>query len=332
MSVDPVDQLRRERDYLRGQVRELAGDAGLVGDSPALRRLTKQLRAAADSVEPALLRGEPGVGAEALARCIHDQSARANGPFVAVNCRAVPEGMLASELFGHVRGAFPEALGDRVGQLELADGGTLFLSDLCDLHPALQDKLAQALGDGAVVREGGSRTRRVELRALFGTTREPSVALAAGRLSPALYYAASALTIEIPPLRARVDDLLPLARQRLEHLARRHGLSSPTLTADDEARLLAYSWPGNLRELELVLERALLLGVSGGFALQLTTPTTPADESAARLEPSREEVLGALATSEWVVARAARKLGLSRQAMYRRIERYALRRPPQRSP
>lgn len=328
MSGTPVDQLRRERDYLRGQLRELAGDAALVGDSPAVQRLRAQLRAAAAANTPALLRGEPGADAEALARHVHDHSTRAGGPFVALHCAEVPDGMLASELFGHVRGAFPEALGDRAGLLELGERGTLYISELCELPPALQTKLARVMQERALVREGDSRAQELDVRVLASTRRAPRAELAAGRLTRALFYSLSAVTIEVPPLRERAEDIIPLARQRLARLARRLQLPPPTLTRADEARLAAHPWPGNTRELELVLERALLLATSTGEPFTLRLPATALmTEDADQLEPSREEVESALTSSDWVIARAARRLGLSRQALYRRIERYALQRP-----
>ena len=301
----------RERDYLREEV----GSAGdIIGDSPALRAALERVAAVAATDATVLLHGESGVGKELFARAIAAGSRRANHALVKVNCASVPKDLFESEFFGHVRGAFTGAHKDREGRFELADGGTLFLDEVGDIPLDLQAKLLRVLQEGEFERVGDDRTRRVDVRIVAATHRDLAAEVAAGRFRQDLYYRLSVFPIEVPPLRARKPDIRRLAEHFLAHFARtmgRHGL-----TLDDaQARVLeAYEWPGNIRELRHVIERAVILSRMPPLRLDLALPTaaTPAPAPAPRAGSimtdaelralERENLVATLERVNWRVA------------------------------
>jgi PAS domain S-box-containing protein len=238
-----------------GEPREVPGFQGIIGQSPAMQRIFRLVELLRERDATVLLTGESGTGKEVVARAIHATSQRSAGPFVAVNCAALPGELLESELFGHVRGAFTGAVRDRAGRFEMAAGGTLFLDEIGELAPALQAKLLRVLQEHAFERVGETRTRHVDVRVLAATNRDLGRAAAEGRFREDLYYRLRVIPIEIPPLRQRREDLLPLIRHLLRRIGERHNRSlrlAPTALR----ALRAYAWPGNVRELENVLEYA----------------------------------------------------------------------------
>jgi two-component system, NtrC family, response regulator HydG len=299
--------------------------AGLVARSPAMAaifRLVENLRESDTSV---LLTGESGTGKEVVARALHAHSPRRSGPFVAVNCGALPDALLESEMFGHVRGAFTGAVRDRVGRFELAAGGTLFLDEVADLPLPLQVKLLRVLQERSFERVGESRSRRSDARIIAATNVELAREVAAGRFREDLYYRLRVVPIEIPPLRDRREDVEPLTRALLARVASRQGrivrLSPSTLRS-----ILSYGWPGNVRELENALEYAVAVSHRETILPEDLPPNVvvvKASEvsSTERQEgsPERERLLEVLESHRWQREAAARALGISRTTLWRRM-------------
>jgi transcriptional regulator with GAF, ATPase, and Fis domain len=315
-----------------------AVDRGLSGTSPALRAALRTAEAAAGTPSTVLITGESGTGKEEIARFIHARSPRARGPFVAVNCGAVPEGIAESELFGHERGAFTGAGGARAGKIEAADGGTLFLDEVGELPPAIQVKLLRVLQERAFYRVGSTVLRRVDLRVVAATHRDLDAAVRERRFRDDLFYRLAVIRLHLPPLRDRPDDVEPLARALLARVAAAIGRADPGLTPGALAALRRWPWPGNARELGNVLERALVLralpaGAAGpltaeemavalGAPLAAASPPAAAPDQAladkvAALE--RAEIEAALRRARGVKSKAAQALGLSRPTLDKKI-------------
>jgi two-component system response regulator HydG len=230
-----------------------------IGESVRIRAALKVARQVADSTATVLLQGESGTGKEMLARVIHDRSRRAGGAFVAVNCAAIPETLLESELFGHERGAFTGAAGRRIGRFERASGGTLFLDEVGDMSAAMQAKILRVLQEGEIERVGGDRPVRVDVRVVAATNRDLAAEAAAGRFRDDLYYRLAVVVVHMPPLRERGEDVELLARHFLGYFARKHGRPVAALAHETLELLRGHAWPGNIRELRNVVERALLV-------------------------------------------------------------------------
>src|SRR5207344_3628110 len=227
--------------------------------SPAMLRTLDLARRVARVDSTVLITGESGAGKERIARFIHDESARTAGPFLAINCAAVPETLLESELFGHARGSFTGASQDRAGLFEAANGGTLLLDEIGDVPPSMQVKLLRVLQEREVRRVGENRARTINVRVLAATNRDLLADVHGARFRQDLYYRLRVVEVVVPPLRERRDDILPLARQLLASAAKRMGRKAPALAPDAANLLLRYTWPGNVRELENALERAVVL-------------------------------------------------------------------------
>jgi two-component system response regulator FlrC len=330
------DTLRRalERARLVAENRALRAvlpDDELVFADPAMERLVATARKAARSDATVLLLGESGTGKEVLAREIHRASPRAAGPFVAVNCAALSESLLESELFGHEKGAFTGAHAARAGCIEAAQGGSLFLDEIGDTTPALQVKLLRVLQERRFQRVGGQRELEADLRVLAATNRDLRQRVAAGGFREDLYFRLNVIALELPPLRARPRDVEALARHFLARLAREVKRPGLTLADETQARLRAHAWPGNARELRNVLERAVVL--SEGDVLQ---PEDLPEELGAAAEPSadgfhgkveafrRELLRQTLAESGGNQSEAARRLGLQRTYLARLLRKYGL--------
>jgi two-component system response regulator HydG len=253
--------LRREARTLRSALRTSLG--GMIGDTPGMQDLFDLVRRAADSSVPALLLGETGTGKALVARALHAESARADQPFVVVNCSAIPENLLESELFGHVRGAFTGASSDRAGLFEQADGGTLFLDEIGEVPIHLQAKLLHALETGQLRRVGSSREQRVDVRIVAATHRDLRARVESGEFRDDLLYRLDVISIEVPPLRQHIGDLPRLVDHFLEG-ARSRNPKTPLARLAPEAieALTRYSWPGNVRELEHLIERLAVLARS----------------------------------------------------------------------
>jgi two-component system response regulator HydG len=255
--------LRREVDYLRGTG---AAEERPLGVSPAWMKVLSMVEAAAPTDSTVLLRGESGTGKELLARLIHKRSGRANGPYIRVNCAAVPIEIWESEFFGHRKGAFTGAASDREGRFHLADGGTLFLDEVGAMPLPAQAKLLRAIQDGEFDRVGDEQPTRVDVRFVAATNSDLEADIKAGHFRDDLYYRLAVLQIRVPALRERPEDIPLLARSFAAEVASRLGREAPAMGPETEARLKSYSWPGNVRELQNVIERALILNPSQGLA------------------------------------------------------------------
>lgn len=258
-------RIEQERDYLREQVRSDHGD--LLFESRAMRELLTQVAAVAPTEATVLVIGETGVGKEVIARRLHAESRRADGPLIKVNCASVPDELFESEFFGHVRGAFTGAHRDRKGRFELADGGTLFLDEVGEIPLNLQAKLLRVLQEGELERVGDDRTLRVDVRLVAATNRDLAREVEAGRFRRDLYYRLGVFPIRVPPLRERVEDVVLLARHFLKRHQARLGRRGLDIGPAEAAQLLAYDWPGNVRELDHAIERAVI--ISRGATLRL---------------------------------------------------------------
>ena len=253
------EQLERENEYLREEVKYDLDYGDIVGSSSALRRVMEQINLVARTDSTVLIEGESGTGKELIARAIHDQSGRAGGPMIRVNCAAVPRELFESEFFGHVKGAFTGAARDRTGRFALAHGGTLFLDEVGEIPLELQSKLLRVLQEGQFERVGDERTQKVDVRVVAATNRSLLNDSTASRFRPDLYYRLSVFPIQLPPLRERRDDIPELALHFLASATKRFGLSPAVLKQRHVDELQAYHWPGNIRELQNVVERAVIV-------------------------------------------------------------------------
>lgn len=292
----------------------------MIGRDPKMLDVYQQIRLVAAADHPVHIQGETGTGKELVARAVHRESARRNGPFVPVNCGALPEGVLESELFGHVKGAFTGAVRDKKGRFELADGGTLFLDEVGELPPATQVKLLRVLQEKTFERVGGERSIRCDVRIISATNRDLAREVSRGRFRDDLYYRLRVLPISLPPLRERRGDIPLLAEHFLDG-TRRSDKPRPRLTQQALEALLAYSWPGNVRELQNALHYALLQA-SDGIIRRDDLPAEILDETArGRRGPkpklTRRAVQAALRETGGNKARAARLLGVGRATLYR---------------
>jgi transcriptional regulator with GAF, ATPase, and Fis domain len=263
-------RLEEENVYLREEIRTEHGFENIVGSSDPLLYVLHKVREVAPSDTSALILGETGVGKELIARTIHAESPRAHGPFVVVNCAALPPNLIESELFGHERGAFTGADRQRRGRFELAHGGTIFLDEVGELPLEMQPKLLRVLQEGKFERVGGSQTISVDVRVIAATNRDLNGDMEAGRFREDLFYRIAVYPITVPPLRDRRGDIPPLVQHFAQHFARLRGKRIDEVPAELMRRLTAYDWPGNVRELQNVIERAVL--TSTGDVLKLAEP------------------------------------------------------------
>jgi transcriptional regulator with GAF, ATPase, and Fis domain len=266
-----LDRLRQQLEshnaYLKEEIDSALSFGRIVGRSRALRHVLRQVDDVAASDATVLITGESGTGKELLAREIHERSRRSQRPFVRVNCSAIPREMFESEFFGHVRGAFTNAVRDRPGRFQIANGGTIFLDEIGDLPFELQPKLLRVLQEGEYERVGEDVTRKVDVRVIAATNQNLAEEVRARRFREDLFYRLNVLPLALPPLRARTEDIPLLASHAIAEISKRLRIPAPTLTQADAARLQQYEWPGNVRELENVIQRAVIL--SKGVRLRL---------------------------------------------------------------
>jgi DNA-binding NtrC family response regulator len=316
-STREVARVRDERRRRREALAQRHDLGSIVYASDAMERTLELACQVARSELPVLVSGPNGSGKERIAATVHANSAVRDGPFVAVNCGALPSELIEAELFGAESGAFTGAGKSRDGRFDAADGGTLFLDEIGTLPLAGQVKLLRVIETGRFERVGSSRTRQVRVRVISATNADLKAMVRAGGFREDLYYRLNVIEVAVPPLAQRRDDVLPLAEHFLAGRA--------VLGEAARAQLLAHAWPGNVRELKNVIERAALLARGGPVTPDLLG-LPPAEPAMLRNldEPSRDTVVAALARADGVVSRAAAALGLSRQALYRRMERYGL--------
>jgi formate hydrogenlyase transcriptional activator len=336
------DRLAKENLYLEEEVRTDHNFGEIVGDSAALRRVLKEVETVAPTGSTVLIRGETGTGKELVARALHDLSPRRERTFVKLNCAAIPTGLLESELFGHEKGAFTGAIMQKVGRFELAHQGTLFLDEVGDIPLELQPKLLRALQEQEFERLGSTRTVSVDVRLVAATNRDLGRMVADGQFRSDLYYRLNVFPVVLPPLRERQGDIPVLARHFTQKFARRMGRqieSIPTAVMD---ALTLYPWPGNIREMQNIIERAVIL--SPGTALQMNTGELKAGPSPAAAESTngspreavtlddaeREHILGALRETRWVLGGpngAAARLAMKRTTLQSKMKKLGISRP-----
>lgn len=335
-----------ERERLKEENRQLRAAAdvggsffGIVGRNPVMRQLYDQIGRVADLKTTVLLLGESGTGKELVARAIHSAGRRAEGPFVAVNCGALPENLLESELFGHVKGAFTGAVSDKAGLFEQAHGGTLMLDEVGEMPASLQVKLLRVLQEGELRPVGGGQVRAVDVRVVSATARDLQAEVAAGRFREDLYFRLNVVSLQLPPLRERIDDLPLLAEQFLRRCSARIGKNTvPRLSADAVRAMMAYGWPGNVRELENRIERALVLsdhdlvtaqelnlpGAQSGTAAALALPTGSLSLKQAERALEVDMIRRALEHTGGNRTQAAKVLEISHRSLLYKLKEYGL--------
>ena len=321
--------LKQENKRLRDAV---GPGTKMIGSSPAFQRAVEQATMAAASDARVLLIGESGTGKELLAAHIHANSPFAPGPFIKVNCAAIPGELIESELFGHEKGSFTGATSMRRGKFELADNGTLFLDEIGDLHANSQAKLLRVLQEGEFHRVGGEQTIRVTVRVLSATNRDLSAMVSQGKFREDLFYRVSVVPLRVPALRERPQDIAAMAQYFLDDFSARNGFRKKTFDPEVWSAFEEYSWPGNARELRNVVERMAILSsgdILGAAAIPLelklqreTGSRSTVQE--ARESAEREHVLRALEESSWNVSSAARALGMERTNLHKRIRALGL--------
>ena len=342
------EELEHERDYLREEVNVAMNFGRIVGTSPALQSMLKRVGAVANTPASVLLLGESGVGKELVARAIHAQSPRADGPLVKVNCASIPKELFESEFFGHVKGAFTGAHRDRVGRFQLADGGTIFLDEIGEIPLESQGKLLRVLQESEFERVGDDITRSVDVRVIAATNRNLEQLIVDGEFREDLFYRISVFPVEVPPLRDRGDDVVQLAQHFLEQTCIDFGREAMTLTKAQAENLRRYRWPGNIRELKNVIERAVILSTGNVLRLDVSMPDLKSDdailppcERAAdevltekeMRELQRRNTVAALKQVNWRVSGAggaAELLGVKPTTLADRIRTFGIKKPARR--
>jgi two-component system nitrogen regulation response regulator NtrX len=312
----------------------------IVGRSYAIRAVIEKIEKVAATPARVLITGENGTGKELVARAVHSQSTRKSGPFIEVNCAAIPGELIESELFGHMKGSFTGAVADRPGKFEQADGGTLFLDEVGDMSLQAQAKVLRVLQDGVVTRIGGSKPVSVDVRVLAATNKNLETEIAEGRFREDLYYRLNVVPIHVPPLRERREDIASLVAHFIEVLTKREGVAPKAVAPEAVQRLQEMEWPGNVRELRNTIERLLILSGSSritaddvgrlvgggraggevGLGSLLECKTFEEFKHAAE----RAFLLGKLREYDWNVSETARGLDMPRSNLYKKIERYGL--------
>lgn len=328
------NKLTEEKLYLEDEIRTEHNFEEIVGESAALKALLYQLQTVAPTDSTVLILGETGTGKELIARALHNLSARRDRTFVKINCAAIPTGLLESELFGHERGAFTGAIAQKPGRFELADKGTLFLDEVADIPPELQPKLLRVLQEQEFERLGSTRTRRVDVRLVAATNRDLPRMVENGEFRSDLFYRLNVFPLSVPPLRERPEDIATLVRYFAQRYARRMNRHIETVSAESIAALERYHWPGNIRELENLIERAVILSPSPVLHIPLSELKSNPDGHTTGLqtlaEAERDHIVRALEESKWVLGGpkgAAAMLGMKRTTLQSRMQKLGISRP-----
>jgi len=342
------EQLSKEKLYLEDEIRTEMNFAQIIGNSASLRRVLKGVGTVAPTYSTVLIYGETGTGKELIARAIHDLSPRSSKPFVKLNCAAIPTGLLESELFGHEKGAFTGAIAQRIGRFEVADGGTIFLDEIGEIPLELQTKLLRVLQEREFERLGSSRTLRTDARLIAATNRDLEAMVSEQKFRSDLFFRLNVFPVHVPPLRERQGDIPLLVRHFTQQFSRRMKKVMETIPSAAMDALCRYHWPGNIRELQNVIERAVI--VSAGPALSVDVAdlkfpkaghpeeggAPPPSKTSSKLysileETERQQILQALRQSNWVVAGpngAAARLGMNRSTLQVRIRKLGISRGP----
>jgi two-component system nitrogen regulation response regulator NtrX len=326
-------RLERENATLRARLDERAE---IIGESDVMRRLREHIATAAPSTGRVLIHGENGSGKELVARAIHALSARREAPFVEVNCAAIPEELIESELFGHERGAFTGALARRRGKFETADSGTVFLDEIGDMSLKTQAKVLRALEEQAFERVGGRETLKVDVRVIAASNRDLPSLIAQGAFREDLFYRLNVIPIEVPPLRARKEDVPALVEHFIRVFCAENGKRLKTVAPAALTWFMTYEWPGNVRELRNMVERLVIMVPGDGIGPDdLPPPLRPKSELAPALgegKPLKEArdsferayILAELRAQDWNMTRTAERLGIERSHLYRKIRAYGI--------
>jgi DNA-binding NtrC family response regulator len=331
----------KDNQRMRAELDEHQQIDSLIGDSPTFRRVLQSIDSVRDSNATILLTGESGTGKEMVARAIHKHGNRADKPFVAVNCAAIPEGLLESEMFGHRKGAFTGAVADRVGRFMQADQGTLFLDEIGEMPLALQAKILRALQERVIEPVGDPRERKVDVRVIAATNKNLLDAVANKEFREDLYYRLNVFPIPLPALRERAEDIAPLARHFAHTLGAAAGKRFTGFSAEALQAMASYSWPGNIRELQNCVERATIVASGavieeqdlpaylfasnpGGSGVPIMEGNVPADLDAALAEVEKAYILAALAQSNGVQAAAAQLIGISERSFWYRLKKLGI--------
>ena len=329
------DRLAQEKVYLEDEIRSEFNFEEIVGRSAALRKVLQDIETVAPTNSTVLIYGETGTGKELIARAIHNLSTRAQNAFVKLNCAAIPTGLLESELFGHEKGAFTGAVAQRIGRFELAHRGTVFLDEVGEIPLELQPKLLRVLQEREFERLGSSRTLTSDARLIAATNRDLEAMVDERKFRADLFYRLNVFPVAVPPLRERQDDIPLLVRHFVQQFARRMGKVVDTIPTETMNVLVRYHWPGNIRELQNLLERAVIL--SGGPVLKVPLNDLRMQEAPAGSSPKvetleeaeRRHILNALDAADWVISGpngAATKLGMKRSTLQARMEKLGIRR------
>jgi transcriptional regulator with PAS, ATPase and Fis domain len=328
---EAVTQRERELDVLRERVAHLASRKHFIAGSSSMREVLEFAARVAPLDTTVLVYGESGTGKEFIVRLIHDESPRASGPFVSVNCAALTETLLESELFGHVRGAFTGAVRDKPGLFEVADKGTLFLDEIGEVAPSVQAKLLRALQEREIRRVGGERSIKVNARVVAATNRDLRAAVEAGTFREDLFFRLGAFVIEVPPLRERREDIPPLVHNFVSRVAARMKKDVTTVSADTMNALMAYNWPGNVRELEHAIERAIILSQGPTIQVRELPPEVirkprraGSDDTLDLHEQERVMIERALKRFRGNRRQAAEALKISPVTLWRKMKRFGI--------
>ncbi len=326
-----VGEVRRLREEVKGKY----SFEGIVYAGPQMNRVLELVKKVAASESTVLIEGESGTGKELIARALHENSPRRAGAFVAINCGALPEGLLESELFGHVKGSFTGAERNKRGLFEEASGGTLFLDEISETTPALQVKLLRALQEGEIRRVGDNHPIKVSGRLVTATNRDLPKLVKEGKFREDLYYRLKVFPIHIPPLRERPEDVIPLAEHFLRKARKKTGGKAARFAPEAAEALKGYSWPGNVRELEHAVERMLIMASGAAITLDDLPPevrpaaAAPAAKSAPKLgDLERRHVLEVFEACGRNQAAAAKKLGIARNTLWRKLKAYGIGKAP----
>jgi formate hydrogenlyase transcriptional activator len=310
----------------------------IIGNSPALKVVLEQAERVAATDATVLIQGETGTGKELIAHAIHNASPRSGHPLIKLNCAAIPFDLLESELFGHERGAFTGAIAQKIGRFELADKGTLFLDEIGDIPLALQPKLLRVLQEQEFERLGSGRTHRVDVRLVAATHQDLERMVKRGEFRSDLYYRLNVFPVTLPPLRDRREDIAPLVEHYVELFCHRMGKSIDTIPEEFVEACKSYSWPGNIRELQNVIERAVILSNEGSLPNLLRPTRAPVlvafPPSTTLKESERILILGALEATGWLVGGpygAAARLGMKRTTLIARMKKHGIFRPAENS-